>query len=293
MQREVTLAAKSAEPDVDQDKAWLGVVLQASDEPGALIELLHPRGPAKQAGLRRGDVIVQIEGEKVTSVEEAVAQIERHKPQATVNLVVLREGKEETIKVTLGRASEALIGLPPLALVPFGWTDGLAGLPPGEQDQIGDDYAQLKDLVRQLRKEVSELRQELRGRPGNGASEERGDYKESTKPEGTESRNPAKPDSPDDPDAASAADNSSPAAFSPPSRDYLAQYRPYYRYAGRRYRYWYPAPRPYRYSYYYHHGAPYYYAYPQTNAYPNAGPYYYGPGVTVRVGPRVYFRYWR
>jgi hypothetical protein len=287
----VTLAAKSAEPVEDQDKAWLGVVLQSSDEPGALIELVHPRGPAKRAGLRRGDIIVQIEGETVTSVEEAIAQIERREPQDAVTVVVLRDGKEEAIKVTLGRASEALSGMPPLAMLPFGWSDGFEELPLGERDWMVDDYAQLKDLVRQLRQELSELRQELHGRPGREAGKKRDGQEQPIKPEKPETRNSSKPDSTESPRASSAADKM-PATVSLPAGDFLAQYRPYYRYGVRRYRYYYPG-RPYPYSYYYYRGAPYYYAYPPPYAYPYAGPNYYGPGVTVRVGPYVYFRAWR
>lgn len=282
LKREITLATKSSDPA--GRKPWLGVVLQSSDEPGALIELVHPRGPAKRAGLRHGDLVIQINGEKVASVKEAVAQIEKHEPQATLSIVVRREAKEETIKVTLGRASEALTGMPRFLGEEF------EGLLPEELEWMSEN-AQLKDLVHRIQQEMSELRQELRRRLGKEGATKPNAKDESTKPEDPQIRNPAKPESKENQGASSRI--SSPESVAP-TNDYLGQYRPYY--PGRPYRYGYPPPRPYRYSYYFYRGVPYYYAYPPPHPYPYPYPYatpYYGAGVTVRVGPGVYYRNWR
>jgi C-terminal processing protease CtpA/Prc len=140
----LVLTRKSTDPV--EKLAWLGPVPHSSDEPGALIELVHPCDPAKRAGLQRGDVIVQIDGENASSVDEAVAQIAKHGPGATVNTVVRREGKDEAFKVTLGRASEALSGLP--RRLPFPWNGNgeIKSLLPNELEETGEN-AQLKELV--------------------------------------------------------------------------------------------------------------------------------------------------
>ena len=61
-------------------------------------------GPAASAGIKAGDVIVTIAGERIRNEADlAVAMIEHH-PGEIVDVEIYREGKKLTVKVTLGTA---------------------------------------------------------------------------------------------------------------------------------------------------------------------------------------------
>ncbi|WP_245306611.1 S1C family serine protease [Acidipropionibacterium timonense] len=72
---------------------------------GAGVQTVSSGSAADKAGLKSGDVIVSLDGTDVTSGESLVALIRQHAAGDTVSLVVLRNGSESTIKVTLDKAS--------------------------------------------------------------------------------------------------------------------------------------------------------------------------------------------
>ena len=61
-----------------------------------------PDGPADQAGLEPGDVIVAIDGEPVEGSSELIVAIRSRSPGDVVRLTVRRDGTERTYEVTLG-----------------------------------------------------------------------------------------------------------------------------------------------------------------------------------------------
>jgi membrane-associated protease RseP (regulator of RpoE activity) len=71
--------------------------------PGAHVTALAPGGPAEAAGLREGDVIRSIDGVAVDGPDELGRAVRRHEPGAVVDVVVERDGVEQTIQATLGR----------------------------------------------------------------------------------------------------------------------------------------------------------------------------------------------
>ena len=68
---------------------------------GVYVSDLVENGSAKAAGIRKGDVIVKIDGAPVRSSAELQESIGRHKPGETVTATVYREGKEQNIRVEL------------------------------------------------------------------------------------------------------------------------------------------------------------------------------------------------
>ena len=56
---------------------------------------------ARKAGLKVGDVIVGLDGKKVTSAGELQAEVSAKRPGTKVTLDVLRDGKSMNVPVTL------------------------------------------------------------------------------------------------------------------------------------------------------------------------------------------------
>ncbi|MFJ3938688.1 trypsin-like peptidase domain-containing protein [Streptomyces parvus] len=62
-------------------------------------------GPADKAGIKSGDVITQVEGQRVHSGEELIVKIRAHRPGDDLDLKLTRGGKERTVTLKLGSAS--------------------------------------------------------------------------------------------------------------------------------------------------------------------------------------------
>ena len=63
---------------------------------------VDPAGPAADAGLRAGDVIVGVDGRTITSAEELIALIRKHAPGERIAVTYQRSGHRHTATVVLG-----------------------------------------------------------------------------------------------------------------------------------------------------------------------------------------------
>jgi membrane-associated protease RseP (regulator of RpoE activity) len=80
----------------------------AGDEPGVRIEGVSENTSASEAGLRKGDVIIAWGGEDLIDVMDMVTRLRAQQPGDVVEMVVVRDGEEMTIPVTM-KASEKVI----------------------------------------------------------------------------------------------------------------------------------------------------------------------------------------
>jgi len=100
-------------------RALLGVSIRGVDDTearyyeldevaGAKVWGVNAGMAAANAGIRVGDVIVAVEGEKVESVPDLQRKIRSHEPGETVNVTLVRAAdlKKETVKVRLMDAGE-------------------------------------------------------------------------------------------------------------------------------------------------------------------------------------------
>ncbi len=74
---------------------------------GAFIQGLTPDSPAEKAGLKVGDVILAINGEKVTSVNDLQTKIAQHHPGDIVDVEIWRNKHRRHFNVELGMAPVA------------------------------------------------------------------------------------------------------------------------------------------------------------------------------------------
>jgi putative serine protease PepD len=94
--------------DGTAEHAFLGVSARdtvtqdgAAKRAGAEIAELTDGAPAEQAGVRRGDVVVAIDGETVDSSTALVAQIRERTAGETATLTIIRDGQRQDVPVTL------------------------------------------------------------------------------------------------------------------------------------------------------------------------------------------------
>jgi len=94
----------------DVQRAFIGVVLEdlnaqlakeksISDIRGVYVSGLNSGGAAEEAGIKAGDVILEIQNVKVNNVPELQEQVGRYRPGDKVNITVSREGERKDINV--------------------------------------------------------------------------------------------------------------------------------------------------------------------------------------------------
>ena len=98
-------------------RGWLGVRIQdltddlaegfgLDSTKGALVNSVQ-EGPAKEGGMLDGDIIVSFDGKPVADTRGLVRTVANSPVGESVRVIVLREGKSITLKVTLGRREDA------------------------------------------------------------------------------------------------------------------------------------------------------------------------------------------
>ena len=81
--------------------AYLGVAVGESDE-GVAITEVRSGGPAEDAGLEVGDVVVSVAGTTVDEPAELQAAVDGRSPGDEIELAVLRDGERRSLTVRLG-----------------------------------------------------------------------------------------------------------------------------------------------------------------------------------------------
>jgi serine protease Do len=104
-------------------RGWLGVRIQNVDPDiaeslgleaavGALVTDV-PEGPAAEAGMRAGDVILEFDGRRIPDTRVLVRVVADTEVGRTVEVVVFRDGERQTLAVAVGRLEEATLAAAP------------------------------------------------------------------------------------------------------------------------------------------------------------------------------------
>lgn len=99
-------------------RGWIGVEVQdispeladsfkLPDTRGALIAGVFSGGPAYAAGIKPGDILVELEGKKIEDASSMLNRIAELEPGKTTELTILRAGREMKLKVVVGKRPKA------------------------------------------------------------------------------------------------------------------------------------------------------------------------------------------
>ena len=100
-------------------RPWVGIGLQditpdlmkffnLKEKEGALISQVYGESPAEKAGLKVGDVVIEVDGAKIKNSQDVVREVLKKKVGQKVNFVVLREGKRLEISVATAQMPEKI-----------------------------------------------------------------------------------------------------------------------------------------------------------------------------------------
>ncbi|WP_320169150.1 DegQ family serine endoprotease [Maridesulfovibrio sp.] len=94
-------------------RGWLGVTIQDSDEntakalglqkkTGALVNSVNPGDPADKGGMKVGDVILTVDGQKIDDTNDLLRTVAALPPGKKVTVEVWRQGSTKKLSITLG-----------------------------------------------------------------------------------------------------------------------------------------------------------------------------------------------
>lgn len=88
-------------------RASLGLAVTPRPQGGLRVDSVNAGGPAEKAGVAAGDLLLQVGADKVGTLDELRAALDKHAPGTTVVLKVERDGWAADLQVTLGAALAA------------------------------------------------------------------------------------------------------------------------------------------------------------------------------------------
>jgi serine protease Do len=126
-------------------RGWLGVRIQpVTDEvadslgldtaKGALVAGVIKGGPVDDGSIKAGDVILKFDGKVVSEMRDLPRVVAESPVGKEVDVVVMRDGKEQTVKVTLGRLEDS----DQAAANDSSTDDGVINPDPGENNDMDE-----------------------------------------------------------------------------------------------------------------------------------------------------------
>ena len=102
-------------------RPWLGIFgttvtpdlvkkFDLQTDKGVLISKVVPGSPGELAGIKQKDVLIEIAGTEIATMEELVRELRDHEIGDEINIVVLRDGKKRELKLKLQERPQELAG---------------------------------------------------------------------------------------------------------------------------------------------------------------------------------------
>jgi serine protease Do len=98
-------------------RGWLGISFQSITEDlakafavkvekGAVVANVTPGSPAEKGGMKAGDIILEVNNAPLTSSRQLPSLVAAIRPGTVAPFVIMRDGKKETLKITIGQMDE-------------------------------------------------------------------------------------------------------------------------------------------------------------------------------------------
>jgi membrane-associated protease RseP (regulator of RpoE activity) len=130
---------------------------------GALVNSVEPGSPADQAGLKRWDLIVELDREQIDAPTDLIRKVRSMDPGERVSITVLRNGDRRTFPITLATRPK---------------DSGMGAMPPGfggstfnnnsemqrQIDRLEQELSQLREQDQRIEREIRDLRDQIQGR---------------------------------------------------------------------------------------------------------------------------------
>ena len=112
--RDIILALKN---EGEVTRGWLGVAIQdlngdmaeyygVEDKKGVFVADVFEGDPADRAGIKAKDIILEVNGEKIQTSRQLTGMIARIPVGDSARIKILRDGKEQTLKVEIAKRTE-------------------------------------------------------------------------------------------------------------------------------------------------------------------------------------------
>lgn len=142
-------------------RAALGVRLQQRGD-AVVVSRLYRNSPAEEAGLEPGDRIIEIDGQEVFSLREAVGLIRQVEPDEELTIGIERQGRFHELTVQLAPWEEAFTG--PAIGEAIDETIGR----PGEPGRFGQPrIGRQPGMMRDMHDRMGRMMDQRMGRPGS------------------------------------------------------------------------------------------------------------------------------
>jgi len=134
-------------------------------EEGALVSRVEEDSPADKAGIRRGDVITEVDRERIDSSQDLIKVVRGLSPGNRTRITLWRSGSLRTVNVQLGERPQGMMpgmGMPNIRFR----TDDDHPMPQMQDGDVQRQIRDLRDQLRELRQEIQSLRREMQGSNG-------------------------------------------------------------------------------------------------------------------------------
>lgn len=191
------VAARAADDDNDNDNGrqtiriyggddaqggYLGVQVQdvtralqrarnlPTDE-GALVSRVEDESPADQSGIRRGDVITDVNRQKIENSADLIRVVRGLDAGSRARITVWRAGSLRTFNVQVGERPKGMTGMPRVMPMP----PDMPNMPDMNNGDVQRQIRELQAQLRELRQEIQSLRQEIRGHDNDNEDHDNND----------------------------------------------------------------------------------------------------------------------
>lgn len=166
MTKEVTLASKAEQPP-ESHRAWLGVLLTPGESEGLRIGRILPNSPADRSDLEEGDVLVDVNGKRVSDVQTLLDCIGDLGPGAEVTMVVQRDDQKKSVEVQLGDVEEA-----PMSFIREALQMATQDAGDGSWQEPSSDSSLMEETLDEMRSRIRALEQQVKELQGDSADED-------------------------------------------------------------------------------------------------------------------------